>query len=105
MIGGNCKTPKYIRALNLNNKTSNTIQAKCKFQSGEEENYNINSNEQLKVEKNINKGSYTIVDPIVNLQISANNSAKELNFEPQGVEIHTYDISNNGSEGILVNKI
>ena len=78
---------------------------KCKFQSGEEENYTINLNEEVKVEKSINKGTFSVVDPIESLTIASNNSTKEINFEPKGVEIHSYDISNSENDGISIKKI
>ena len=114
MLGKNCKTPDYIRALNLHNKITNSFEAKCKFQSGEEEKYTINQNDEFKIEKTINKGSFSVVDPIENLTLTLisnennnnnNNSVKEIIFEPKGVQILTYEISYNETEGISLKKI
>ena len=95
MFGGPCAvTPKYIRAIVLNNKTSNPIEATCKFNSLEEEKYTINPQEEFKIEKLIDQGSFKCVDPIENLTLTnvGNNSTKSMLFCPQGVEIYSYDI-------------
>ena len=109
MLGKEHKAPQYIRGLNLKNKLKNPIEAIFKFKSGDEQKYTINHDKTEFVKKTIEKGTKELpskaVDPIENVKVSVNNSTRELNFDPQGVEILFYEVTDNGSEEIFFKKV
>ncbi|MFM7857885.1 MAG: hypothetical protein ACKO96_39680, partial [Flammeovirgaceae bacterium] len=80
-----CRPPRYVRALNLNNVTGNTVKVAVHFQSGASETYEIAASGTVTAEKQINHGSWNAVDPVLRAQIEDVNAL--LAFDPQGVEI------------------
>jgi hypothetical protein len=90
-FGASCRPPSYIRAINLNNTTGNTVKVLVHFQSGTSETYEIAANGSVKVEKEINHGSYSSVDPVLRAHIEEANAL--LAFDPVGVQILTYNIT------------
>ncbi len=90
--------PKYVRAINFINASNDSVNLNIKFKSGVEVNIQLLQNENKKVEKDIDLGTFTNVDPIVSVRANHGNIHRELAFHPQGVEIHTYKILNEGNE-------
>ena len=111
MLGKNYVPPNYIRAINLINKTPDIIEAIFKFKSNQEQKYLLNPNEEIKVEKSIDQGTFSSVDPITSLNISTKSldndkiKSKEINFVAKGVEISKYEINYNENEELLLKKI
>jgi hypothetical protein len=96
MLGTNCIPPKYVRAIHITNSTKGQVILHVKFQSEFQETVELNQNEKKTVEKEINMGSWTAVDPISDVTVTYGNLQKELTLDPQGVEIRTYNIVEEG---------
>ena len=96
MLGTNCRPPKYVRAIHVTNSIKGQVSLHVKFQSGVEETLEINQNETKTVEKETNMGSWTAVDPITSVTATYGNLQKALTLDPQGVEIRTYNVVEQG---------
>ncbi len=96
MLG--CRPPKYVRAINFVNTSNGAVTLHLKFQSGAEDTVEVSQNETKNVERTINHGSYTTVDSITEVKASLGNIERNLSLNPQGVEIQTYRIVDEGNE-------
>ena len=63
MIGG-MGCPQYIRAINFTNEAEDSVVAKVTCQSGNVAEYTVNASETIKVEVEIDHGSWQACDPI-----------------------------------------
>ena len=91
-----CRPPRYVRSVNLNNNTANPIQVLANFQSGVQTTFDIAAGSSVVVERDVNQGSYTTVDPVQNISVVGRNNL--LGFDPDGVRIYTYNINENDGE-------
>ena len=57
--------PSYLRGVNFHNSTGVDAQVHVTFESGAHETYTAVQNGDLVVERSIDQGSYTTVDPIL----------------------------------------
>jgi len=99
------RPPSYVRAANFTNQSSKEVTIIAHFQSGETQNFQIPLLSNMNVEREINHGSYTTVDPIS--KIEANHVStlfQTLEFQPEGIEIHEYVIKDEG-ESLRIEKI
>ncbi len=94
MLG--CRPPKYIRALHVTNSTNGPVTLNVKYQSGQEEIIELAPNKTQTVEKDINMGSWTAVDPITAVTANYGNLERALTLDAQGVEVRTYTIVEEG---------
>ena len=89
--------PKYVRAINLDNKTKTNISVISTFKSGATETYNILPDEKTKISREIDQGTFKTVDPIEKLEVSSGEITQVLTFDPQGVEIRNYQVNLDGN--------
>jgi len=64
--------PKYIRAINFNNDGVNNVTVTATFQSGVIETFQIAQIGTTTIEKDIDQGGWTSVDPIVTFSVNVN---------------------------------
>jgi hypothetical protein len=85
-------SPNYLRALFIENASGESATAKAQFESGNSQNYNIPDASEVKVERDVDKGGWTAVDPITNFTVKAAGKEVGLEEPPKGVEIRKYRI-------------
>jgi hypothetical protein len=96
------RPPQYVRAINFTNSSNGTIVVSCSHQSGEFTNIELSANATQTVEREIDHGSWTAVDPILSFSATGNNLAHQSVLAPQGVEIHNVNILDiNGNLTVL----
>lgn len=95
--GGCCLPPSYVRAVNFHNSTGKDANIIVTFESGAKETLVCKESSDLHVEREIDQGSFTTVDPV--LEFTVDHPSKETNIASEnikGVEIRNYDIGENG---------
>ena len=86
--------PNYVRAATFNNKAGMGVKLLAFFDSGAKEEYKVANESSVKVEKTIDKGSWTAADPIKRVELTgADGQNCAFDLVAQGVEIQTYVIS------------
>lgn len=83
--------PKYVRALNVKNATNSDLNVRAFFQSGAEKNFVVEPMTLLKIQQEINHGTYTVDDPLLKVEAKAKEMNQNLTFDPAGVEIYNYE--------------
>jgi len=93
------KAPNYVRAVKISNQTNSKVTVTSFFQSGEKINYEIPEQTTIDIEKGIDHGTYTTVDPIESI-VAKNPSGmlQSIEFHPHGVEIHEYTLINKDNQ-------
>lgn len=97
-------TPQYVRAINVTNDTPEQIALKVNYKSDTSESFIIAPNKSKKVEKNISKNTFTVVDPITSIDVIEGDKETSLIFQPKGVEINDYLIKKENNN-LLIKKI
>ena len=88
-----CPTPNYVRAVILLNNMAILCNVKLTFQSGAIEDHILHPGEDHKYERDINHGTWTAVDPITELEVTAGTLTNTEKMVATGVEIRSYTIS------------
>merc|ERR1712048_241859 len=92
--------PQYLRRAKFINNTGTQVVVKLGLKSGTTEDCSLAAGASRDYEKEIDKGSWTEVDPINKITIEAEgHTAHEIPVQTSGVEIHEYALS--VSEGNL----
>ena len=88
------KPPNYVKAATFHNKAGMKVELLARFDSGAKEEYKVANGSSVKVERTIDKGSWTAVDPIKRVELlGADGQECAFDLVAQGVEIQTYVIS------------
>ena len=67
--------PNYVRSVDVTNQTGNHVTLHATFQSKHQQSYGLAVGQKFHVERDINHGTWTAVDPIVLLTaLGSNNS-------------------------------
>ena len=78
--------PNYVRSINFHNSTGVDATVHVSFESGAKETYTAKENSDLKVEKDIDHGTWQGVDPVVEFTVShAGKESKVVSEDIKGV--------------------
>lgn len=99
------RPPRYVRAININNLTNSELVLTATYQSGASQNFTVPVNEKLYIEKIDNQGSFSTVDPVSKVEVQAGQVNHLLAFDPQGVEVHEYDVHLNNDQLMFLRKL
>ena len=85
--------PNYVKLVNMINKMAIPANVKLTFQSGEIEDHILAAGAEHKYEREINHGTWTAVDPISKIEVTAGTLTTTEKMVATGVEIRNYTIS------------
>lgn len=95
--GPGTTTPNYVRSATFKNTAEGEVTLKVSFQSGHSEDYTIAAGASRTVERDVENGSHTEVDPITGF--TATEGGKTANGDwaaANGVENRSYNIAAGG---------
>ena len=87
-------SPSYCRSATFQNKAGTAVKLIIHFESGETEEHDLTNGSSVKVERSINKGTWTAVDPIKRVEVTGLGQNYAFDVITQGVEVLTYVIAN-----------
>jgi hypothetical protein len=93
-------TPRYIKAVEIVNKSNQQYTGYVKFKSGTNANIAILPNITRVVEEQINDGSASFVDPIVDISVKVWTGGPIRSLDvanPNNIEIRKFVIEENGN--------
>jgi hypothetical protein len=71
-------TPRYIRSITIQNKSSGKLEAKTKHKSGKESVWEVSPNSSLKIEEMVQKESYSCVDAVTCMCVKGGNGGQQI---------------------------
>eukprot|EP00927_Polykrikos_kofoidii_P016480 TRINITY_DN1746_c0_g1_i1.p1 TRINITY_DN1746_c0_g1~~TRINITY_DN1746_c0_g1_i1.p1 ORF type:complete len:108 (+),score=22.24 TRINITY_DN1746_c0_g1_i1:70-393(+) len=86
------RPPQYLRKAKFVNGTGRTVVVKVSFGSNAEEDYVIEDGASAEVERSVDHGAWSAVDPIKTIVVDADGSAFPIDVSVGGVEIHEYTL-------------
>ena len=90
-------TPQYIRSAEFDNQCGSLANIELTFESGESESNELLDGQQKLVEKMIDMGGWSAVDPITSMSVSIKGVATSITEPALGVEKRMYTINSNGT--------